>query len=243
MHSSLSARLTYRIMAVVLVMMVVITGVVYVTVRESMLVEAQGRYLNVLRKIQGEQRRITTMVDMGTMNNAHDIEEDLDNPEKMFDHMERIVKLSDHIACCYLIFEPYYYPGKGRLFIPCARRNSKGSVNVSRIDSTYHSYFSDVWFLEQIKKDRQDWTKPYLESPAFAGNDDSRVLKTFTVPIHNREGRPVALLCSDLSLGDMRKSIMKELELVHEKDEKGCSHHSYHISFSYDGVYPTNSAS
>ena len=104
-------------MVVVLVMMAIISGVVYFTVKKSMLVEAQGRYLNVLRKIQGEQRRITTMVDMGTMNNAHDIEEDLDNPEKMFDHMERIVKLSDHIACCYLIFEPYYYPGKGRLFI------------------------------------------------------------------------------------------------------------------------------
>lgn len=237
MQNSLSARLTYRIMAVVLVMMAIITGVVYFTVRESMLVEAQGRYLNVLRKIQGEQRRITTLVDMATMNNAHDIEEDLDNPEKMFDHMERIVHLSDNIACCYLIFEPYYYPSKGRLFIPCARRNSKGSVRVSCIDSTYHSYFSDVWFQEQIKKDRQDWTKPYYESPLFAGNEEPRVLKTFTVPIHNREGRPVALLCSDLSLGDMRNGIIKELEEVHEQDEKGCNRHSYHISFSYDGVY------
>ena len=237
MQNSLSARLTYRIMAVVLVMMAIITGVVYYTVRESMLVEAQGLYLNVLRKIQGEQRRITTMVDMATMNNAHDIEEDLDNPEKLFDHMERIVNLSNNIACCYLIFEPYYYPSKGRLFIPCARRNAKGSVNVSRIDSTYHSYFSDVWFQEQIKKDRQDWTKPYLESPLFAGDEEPRVLKTFTVPIHNREGRPVALLCSDLSLEDMRNSIMKELEQVHEQNEKGCSHHSYSFSFSYDGVY------
>jgi len=237
MKDSLSARLTYRIMAVVLVMMAIIAGVVYYTVRESMLVEAQGRYLNVLRKIQGEQRRITTMVDMGTMNNAHDIEEDIDNPDKMLDHMERIVNLSNNIACCYLIFEPYYYPSKGRLFIPCARRNAKGSVHVSRIDSSYHSYFSDVWFQEQIKKDRQDWTKPYFESQLFAGNEEPRVLKTFTVPIHNREGRPVALLCSDLSLGDMRKGIMKELEEVHKQDEKGCRLHSYSISFSYDGVY------
>ena len=237
MQSTLSARLTYRIMAVVLVMMTIIAGVVFYTVRESMLVEAQGRYLNVLRKIQGEQRRITTLVDMGTMNNAHGIEEDLDNPDKMFDHVERIVNLSDNIACCYLIFEPYYYPSKGRLFIPCARRNAKDGVHVSRIDSSYHSYFSDVWFQEQIKKDRQDWTKPYFESQLFAGKEEPRVLKTFTVPIHNLEGRPVALLCSDLSLGDMRNSIMKELEEVHEQDEKGCSHHSYSISFSYDGVY------
>ncbi|MBO4658130.1 MAG: SpoIIE family protein phosphatase [Prevotella sp.] len=237
MTNSLSARLTYRIMVVVLVMMAIISGVVYFTVKKSMLVEAQGRYLNVLRKIQGETRRITTMVDMATLNNAHDIEEDLDNPEKMFDHMERIVQLSDNIACCCLLFEPYYYPSKGRLFIPYARRNADGSVRVSRIDSTYHSYFSDVWFQEQIKNDRPDWTKPYFESQWFAGNEEPRLLKTYTVPIHNREGHPVALLCSDLSLVDMRNGIMKELEQVHQMYEKGCSHHSYSFMFSYDGVY------
>ena len=237
MLNSLSARLTYRIMAVVLVMMVVIAGMVYVKVRESMLVEAQGRYLNVLRKIQGESRRITAMVDMATLNNAHDIEEDLDDPEKMFDHMERMVNLSDQIVCCYLVFEPYYYPAKGRLFIPCARRDANDSVRVTRIDSTYHSYYSDVWFEELMKKDRQDWTKPYFESRIFAGDEEPRLLKTFAVPIHNREGRPIALLCSDLSLEKMRDGIMKEMALAHQQYEEGCSWHSYYFSFSYQGVY------
>jgi hypothetical protein len=48
MQKSLSARLTYRIMAVVLVMMAVITGVVYFMVREYMLDEAEERYLGFL---------------------------------------------------------------------------------------------------------------------------------------------------------------------------------------------------
>ena len=237
MQNSLSARLTYRIMAVVLVMMMIIAGIVYVTVRESMLTEAQGRYLGILRKIQGESRRVTTMVDMPTLNNAHDVERDIDDPEKLFAHVERIVRMNDNIVCCYILPEPYYYPGKGRLFIPCARRGTNDSVVVSRIDSAYHSYFSDVWFKEQIKNDRQDWSKPYLESPLFAGTEKQRLLKTFTVPIHNREGRPVALLCSDLSLGDMRDGVMGELELAHQMYEQGCSHHSYSFSFSYQGVY------
>lgn len=237
MNNTLSARLTYRIMAVVLVMMAVIAGMVYIKVRDSMLIEAQGRYLTVLRKIQGESRRITTMIDMATLNNAHDIEEDLDNPEKMFDHMERIVKLSENIASCYILFEPYYYPDKGRLFLPCARRDVNGRVRVSNIDSTYNSYFSDIWFQEQIKKDTSDWTKPYFESQLFAGSDKPRLLKTFAVPIHNREGRPVALLCSDLSLESMRDGMMKEMENAHKMYEEGCSQHSYTFSFSYTGVY------
>lgn len=237
MQNSLSARLTYRIMAVVLVMMIIIAGIVYFTVRESMLTEAQGRYLGILRKIQGESRRVTTMVDMPTLNNAHDVERDIDDPEKLFAHVERIVRMNDNIVCCYILPEPYYYPGKGRQFIPCARRDAKGSIQVTRIDTTYHSYFADVWFKEQIKNDRQDWSKPYLESPLFAGTEKQRLLKTFTVPIHNSEGRPVALLCSDLSLGDMRDGIMDELELAHQMYEQGCSRHSYSFSFSYHGVY------
>lgn len=44
MRNSLSSRLTYRIMAVVLVMMVIIAGVVYFSVREYMLEEAKERY-------------------------------------------------------------------------------------------------------------------------------------------------------------------------------------------------------
>lgn len=237
MQNSLSARLTYRIMAVVLVMMAIITGVVYFRVRESMLVEAQARYLGVLRQIQADSRRVTTLVDMATLNNAHDIEGDLDHPEEMLNHVERIVKLNDDITGCYLLFEPNYYPDKGRLFIPCARRNTDGSVSVSLIDSSYHSYFSDVWFQEQMKKDQQDWTKPYFESQLFAGNDKPRLLKTCTVPIHNREGHPVALLCSDLSLESMQQDVLKEMERAHQQYEEECSQHSYNFSFTYNGTY------
>ena len=237
MKSSLSARLTYRIMAVVLAMMAVIAGLVYFKVRDSMLLEAQARYLNVLRKIQGDSRRVTTLVEMVTLNNAHDIEGDLDYPEKIFDHVERIVNLSDNISCCYLVFEPYHYPSEGRLFIPCARRDASGSVRVLQIDSTYHSYFTDVWFQEQVKTDTCNWTKPYFESQLFAGDDKPRLLKTFTVPIHNSEGRPVALLCSDLSLESMQQGVLKEMERAHQQYEEGCSQHSYNFSFSYHGVY------
>ena len=57
MQSSLSKRLTYRIMAVVLVMMAVIAGVVYNMVKEYMLDEAKERYKNMLLSSHEELRR------------------------------------------------------------------------------------------------------------------------------------------------------------------------------------------
>ena len=57
MASSLAKRLTYRITAVVLVMMAVIAGFTYFTVKKYMLQEAQERYEGVLLRDHEESRR------------------------------------------------------------------------------------------------------------------------------------------------------------------------------------------
>ena len=91
MTNSLAKRLTFRIMVVVVVMMAVITGVVYYSVRQYMLEEAQNRYTGVLLRIHEEFRRRLSDVYVAVKNNVHDIERDIDEPEKMFGHVERIV--------------------------------------------------------------------------------------------------------------------------------------------------------
>jgi transcriptional regulator GlxA family with amidase domain len=65
-------------MAVVLVMMVIIAGVVYFSVREYMLEEAKERYYGILLKSHEEIRRRLTDVYVATTNNVHDIERDID---------------------------------------------------------------------------------------------------------------------------------------------------------------------
>ena len=237
MSNSLSARLTYRIMAVVLVMMTIITGVVYFTVRKYMVNEANERYLALLQENQQELRRRLSDVYVATRNNVHDIERDIDDPDKMFDHMERMVNMNPYIVCSYVLFEPNYYPSKGRVFVPCAREDSEGKIRASRIDSTYHSYFYDVWFGEQVKKEEANWTTAYYESQMFADGQEPRLLTTFTVPIHNREGRPVGLLGSDMSLEDLRNRMLEDIEDIHDQYEEGQEHQSYFFIIDQDGSY------
>ena len=213
MRSSLSARLTYRIMAVVLVMMVVIAGVVHFTVREYMLDEAKERYLGYLLENHQETRRKLSDVCVASKNNVHDIERDIDNPDWMFNHMERIVRQNSNIVCCAMLFKQDYYPSKGRVFVPCARKDTADNIIVSRIDSTYNSYFYGEWFQEQMKKNKGCWTKAYFESEFFADGQEPRLLTTYTVPIHDFEGHPVALLAADVSLeylrNEMRRTLLK----------------------------------
>lgn len=158
MNNSLSSRLTYHIMAVVLAMMVVIAAVVYFTVRDYMLDEARDRHLSIMLEHYQDLRRKLSEMYVAVDNNVHDIERDLDHPDLMFDHMERIVSQNDAIASCALLFKDHYYPSKGRLFIPFARRDDADSVRVIRVDSTYHSEFSDIWVKEQMQKDESGWT-------------------------------------------------------------------------------------
>ena len=237
MQNTLSARLTYRIMAVVLVMMVVITGVVYFTVREYMLDEAEERYLGFLLENHQEIRRKLSDVQVAAENNVHDIERDIDNPDMMFDHMQRIIRQNRSIVCCALLFKQDYYPSKGRVFVPCARKDAADSIIVSRIDSTYNSYFYGEWFLQQLKADQSAWTKPYFESRFFAGNQEPRLLTTYTVPIHDHEGHPVALLAADMSLEWLRNELMEDISEINNQYEKGLQHQSYFFIVNREGTY------
>ena len=237
MQSSLSARLTYRIMAVVLAMMIVIAGVVYFSVREYMLNEAKERYKNMLLNSHEELRRHLSDVYVATINNVHDIERDIDNPDMMFDQMERMVKQNSNMVCCAMLFKQDYYPSKGRVFVPCARKDSADRLVVSRIDSTYNSYFYGEWFQEQMKKDQGCWTKAYFESAFFAGGQEPRLLTTYAVPIHDHDGHPVALLAADMSLEYLRGEMMEDVTKMNAQFKGNRKHQAYSFVIDHEGTY------
>ena len=237
MRKSLSAQLTYRIMVVVLVMMTIIASVVNYKVREYMLNEAKERYLGFLLENHQEIRRRLSDVHVAAENNVHDIERDIDNPDKMFDHMERMVRQNPSIVCCAMLFKQNYYPSKGQVFVPCARKDAADRIVVSRIDSTYNSYFYGEWFQKQMKADQSCWTKPYFESQLFAGNQEPRLLTTYVIPIHNRERHPVALLCADMSLEWLRSKMMEDVKSINNQYEKGHQHQSYFFIIDQEGTY------
>ena len=237
MQSSLSKRLTYRIMAVVLVMMAVIAGVVYNMVKVYMLDEAKERYKNMLLSSHEELRRHLSDVYVASKNNMHDIERDIDNPDRMFSHMERIVRQNADIVCCAMLFKQDYYPSKGRVFVPCARLDSADRLVVSRIDSTYNSYFYGEWFQEQMKKDKGCWTKAYFESAFFAAGQEPRLLTTYTAPIHNHDGQPVALLAADVSLEYLRDEMMEDVTKMNAQFKGNREHQAYSFVIDHEGTY------
>ena len=106
---SISKRLTLRIMMVVLTMMAVIAGVVYLTVSEYMDDEAEQRFQIVVTRAYREVQRRLSEVFVANVNNVHEIERDIDDPDRLYDHLERIVRQNPYIVSCGLLFVPDYF--------------------------------------------------------------------------------------------------------------------------------------
>ena len=234
---SISKRLTLRIMMVVLAMMAVIAGVVYFTVGEYMDHEAQQRFEIVVTRAHREIQRKLSDVYVANVNSVHEIERDIDDPDKLSGHLERLVRLNPSIVSSGLLFVPEYYPEKGRFFVPFATRDTADVVSVMRIDSIYHDYFEEDWFVERIERDSADWVDPYFEDSLLTTNIAPRLLTTYAIPIHNRDGRPVAVLCSDLSLEDMRKDMLQNVRKGKKNYEQHQKHPSYCCIIDRNGRY------
>ena len=234
---SFSQRLTLRIMMVVLAMMAVIAGVVYLTVSEYMDDEAEMRFQIVVMRAHREMQRRLSDVYVATNNNVHEIERDIDDPDKLYAHLERIVKENPWIVSCGLLFVPDYYPEKGKYFVPFATRDTADVVSVMRIDTVYHDYFEDDWYVARMESDSADWVDPYFEDPQLTTYIAPRLLTTYAVPIHNREGQPVALLCSDLSLEDLRNDMLQKVRQGKRNYEQNEKHPSYNCIIDRNGRY------
>lgn len=234
---SISKRLTLRIMMVVLAMMSVIAGVVYVVVGEYMDDEAEQRFQIVVTRAHREVQRRLSEVYVANVNNVHEIERDVDDPDKLYDHLARIVRQNPYIVSCGLLFIPDYYPEKGRFFVPFATRDTADVVSVMRIDSVYHDYVEEDWYVERMESDSADWVDPYFENPLLTPHIAPRLLVTHAIPVHNREGRPVAVLCSDLSLEDMRNDMLQKVRQGKMHYEQNVEHPSYNCIIDRHGRY------
>lgn len=225
-------------MAVVLVMMAVITGIVYFIVRDYMLDEARERYLGILQRNYENFRRQLSDIYVATQNNVHDIERDIDNPDMMYDHMERVVRQNPSVKSSAILFAPGHYPGKPRYFVPTFSRDSAGIVSQARIDSVY-GYEHAKWYRMCMESDSSLWAGSYFDTKRFSqGSRRVRVMLTsYAKPVHDHLGTPVGVFCVSLSVDAMRSQFMKTIKEVNQKYEKGQRHKSYCFVIDRNGNY------
>ena len=212
---SFAKRLTWRIMLTVLIVMGIVSFWIFFFGWASVVATMHfiaGKYL------EGKSeaiRRSLSEVYVASVNTVPRIEESLDNPEKMYNIMEHMVRQNPNVRSCGISFVAGYYPKKGKWFCPYAVRGDSDSIAVQTIGDKEHDYLHAEWFTNALAAEKGFWSKPFYD-----GQNKKTPLISWLEPIHNRQGKTVAVLGVDLSLSNMAEKVenFKRRKLVVQKD-------------------------
>ena len=237
-NRSFATRLSRWVMLVLLIMMGGLSLLLYQNIKEVIVeITASGFHSSMLSSDR-YIRDVMTDVTVAVKNNIFDIEQHLGQPDQMQAAVERIVTQNPRIRSCGISFTDGYYRQKGRWFCPYAWRNDSMQVVARQLGGAGYDYLSADWFVEAVAKDSAYWSKPF-----FDGQDARTPLVAYMYPIHDQQGRVVAILGADLSL-DFLTNIMQEQDSIFANDviwmletEKN-GFKSYVLS--HDGTYITH---
>ena len=210
-NRSFATRLSQWVMLVLFVMMSALAIFIYY-ITGSVLLESEAS--TIKNSMKSAERNISDMMSdvmVATDNNVFDIERNLSKPDEMQAIVERIVKQNKHIRSCGISFIENYYPSKGRQFCPYAWRNDSSEIQVQRLGDVVNDYLNSKWFKEALAKDSAYWSDPFVD-----GHDGKTPLVAFLQPIHDQQGRVVAVMGADLSLEFMTSLLEEQDSLTQE---------------------------
>jgi sigma-B regulation protein RsbU (phosphoserine phosphatase) len=193
---SFAKRLTWRIMIRMFLIMIIPVFLLFWMTYGIVALGVAGISDRILKGEKEEVRRIASDLYMASNNTAAFIEDDLTNPDRMHDIINRMVKLNPYMRSCGLYFIENYYPQKGRLFAPYAtRRDSTTIIEFQNACDQGNDYVKDEWFKNAIASEKGYWSKPFFD------NDSARTpLVSYLLPIRDKSQKAVAVLGVDLPL-------------------------------------------
>ena len=228
---TLANRLSLRIMVVLIVMSAILMIVVYAVIKDSMAREAESRYEGIVLHENEKIRGVLSDVYVAVINNINDIERDIDNPEMLQEHLERMVKQNMYMSSCRLIFEPDFHPKQGHNFEIYAWRDSADVVKGRQMNEEHPDYLEHQWYRGSFEKEKGDWTPPYFDRAA-----SQQLTTTYFTHIHDSKGRKVAMLGADVSLEWLRERHQRIDRENHDRYESGFQLHSHSIIIDNDGT-------
>ena len=183
---------------------VFIIGAVFLFDLAVSMVDSEMRAQHLIDGIDGKLMTMMEAVQISSRNNIAEFENNLDNPEKVYDALEHELRLNNRYLGCGIAFVPNYFASQGRWFEPYVKFTDSTRVERKQIGSEQHDYFSQDWYKIGSSLDKD---KGYLTDPYFDKEGGGCLLSTYVSPVFDRQGRRVAVYGIDLNLGWLENSI------------------------------------
>ena len=229
---TLANRLSIIVMAVLIVISAAIMSIIYVITKSSMAREVESRYESIILHENEKIRGVLSDVYVAAINNINDVEQDINDPDKLQAHLERMVGQNMYMSSCRLIFEPDFYPSKGHNFEIYAWRDSSGVVRGKQMNENHPDFLIHTWYKAAFDSKEGDWTPPYFDRAA-----SQQLTTTYMTHIHDAHGRRVGMLGADVSLELLRERHQRIDMDNHERFEKNFKEQSYSFIIDQDGTY------
>ena len=219
---SFAKRLTWRIMLRMTIIMGIPMLVVFWLVFGMVTMGSVAISERILKGEKEEVRRITSDIYVASTNTAPIIEENIQNPDKVRDIINRMLRINPYMRSCGIYFVEGYYPQKGRLYAPYASRRDSIIKESQDASDQGNDYVKDQWFKDAIASKTGYWAKP------FHDNDSAKTpLVSYLLPIRDKRDSTVAVMGVDLSLAWMNEKI----QIVNPKNDSAAWEPNYNFYY------------
>ncbi len=135
-------------------------------------------------------------------NHEWDIKRNLSQPDSAFEALVRMVKYNPNIVSVGLAFTPNYYPQiKDSLYEPYALHEGNNIIT-KQIANAGHNYTKMDFYTKALNSDTGIWSDPYVDTVGI-----DKLICTYSVPIHDSNGKLAAVCGIDVSLDWLRDTI------------------------------------
>jgi sigma-B regulation protein RsbU (phosphoserine phosphatase) len=229
---SFAKRLTWRIMLRMIIIMGIPMVVVFWLIFGMVTMGSVAISERILKGEREEVRRITSDIYVASTNTAPIIEENIQNPDKVRDIINRMLKINPYMRSCGIYFVEGYYPQKGRLYAPYASRRDSIVKESQDASDQGNDYVKDQWFKDAIASKTGYWAKP------FHDNDSAKTpLVSYLLPIRDSRDSTVAVMGVDLSLAWMNEKIQFFTPTTNDTAEWKAEQKFYYYITDSTGTY------
>ena len=169
----------------------------YVYTRRKIQQQTVEKTYNDMAKMQNIVN-LQTSVESAVHATMGDVRISLDDPDRFYGIVSRLVSNNDHIVGSAIAMRPGFYPDKDSLFAPFAFPENKDLKGQPRTKLLPYDYTQQDWFAIPFENDSAIWTEPYFDK---GGSD--LLIRTFSLPIHDQNNTVIGILSADVFFTEM----------------------------------------
>ena len=170
------------------------SAIQYFFAKDGIRDEVEHRAESELRAKSLEIQNVMNVVRVAVENMAWAVEQRLSKPDSMWVVTQKLLADNEYIVGSAIAFEPYYYKSKGRQFSPYTYKHD-GTTTSKQLGTDQYDYHSMEWYTVPMKTGHGHWSEPYFDE-----GGGEMMMTTYSLPIRNASGQPIAIFTADVSL-------------------------------------------